>query len=97
MSNRITPIDQGSLGKIGDTDPSIRGGDDAKPTSSEDTVNLTNRAQLLERLEKTLASLPEIDNARVEAVKAQIENGEYQIDSEKIAEALLRADQELDG
>ena len=42
-----------------------------------------------------MASVPEIDVARVAAVKNQIANGEYQIDSEKIVEALLRADQEF--
>ncbi len=109
MSNRINPMDQGLLGKISDktgdtgtvrkvsTDAPARGPDQARQTNTGDTVELTNSAKLLERLEKTLASLPEIDDARVEAVKAQIENGEYQIDSEKIVEALLRTDQEFDG
>ena len=102
-------MDQGLLGKISDktgdtatvrkvsTDATARGPDHARQTNTDDTVELTSSAKLLERLEKTLASLPEIDDARVEAVKAQIENGEYQIDSEKIVEALLRTDQEFDG
>ena len=109
MSNRINPMDQGLVGKISDkagdtgvvrkvsTDAPANGPNHARQTNTGDTVELTSSAKLLERLEKTLASLPEIDNARVEAVKAQIENGEYQIDSEKIVEALLRMDQEFDG
>jgi negative regulator of flagellin synthesis FlgM len=60
--------------------------------SAGETVELTSSAKLLERLEKTLASLPEIDRARVDAVKTAIENGDYEIDSDSIAAALLRAD-----
>lgn len=109
MSNRINPMDQGMLGKIGnkvgesgstkkvDTDTSARGKEVTSQPASGDTVELTSSAKLLERLEKTLASIPEVDPSRVEAVKAQIENGEYQIDADKIAEAMLRIDQEIDG
>jgi len=109
MSNRINPMDQGMLGKIGNkigessttkkvgTDTPARGNETAAPSTSGDTVELTSSAKLLERLEKTLASIPQVDQSRVEAVKAQIENGEYQIDADKIAEAMLRMDREIDG
>ena len=107
MSNRINPMDQGLLGKIGSkigetgttrtlgTDASGQGKDAVSQKHAGDTVELTSSAKLLERLEKTLASLPDVDSSRVESVKAQIENGEYQIDIAKIADALLRHDQEL--
>ena len=107
MSNRINPMDQRLLGKIGDKigetgttksinpDSPVRGADSAKKTDTGDTVELTSSAKLLERLEKTLASMPEIDSARVAAVKAQIENGEYQIDVDSIADALIRTDKEI--
>ena len=108
MSNRINPVDQGLLGKIGnkvgessttkkvDTETSVRGNEVAPQSSTGETVELTAGGKLLERLEKTLASIPEVDRTRVEAVKSQIENGEYQIDADKIAEAMLRLDQEID-
>jgi len=100
-------MDQGLLGKIGSkigesgttrkvgTDASGQGNDAVSQKNTDDTVELTSSAKLLERLEKTLASLPDFDSSRVEAVKAQIENGEYQIDAGKIADALLRHDREL--
>lgn len=74
--------------------PAVKAGVDgtARSQPSGETVELTSSAKLLERLEKTLASLPEIDRARVEAVKTAIENGDYQIDADRIADALLRAD-----
>ena len=100
-------MDQGLLGKIGSkigetgttrkvgTDSSGQGKDAVNQANTADTVELTSSAKLLERLEKTLSSLPDVDSTRVEAVKAQIENGEYQLDTGKIADALLRQDREL--
>ena len=108
MSNRINPMDQGMLGKIGgkvgDTastskvDGNRSAGDQgqAQGTSTGDTVELTSSAKLLARLDKTLAAIPDVDASRVAEVRQQIENGEYQIDADKIAEAMLRFDRELD-
>lgn len=108
MSTRIDPTDQSMIGKIGNKsgDTSAAGKvrtetsshkEVATPNASgEDTVELTSNAKLLERLERSLESVPDIDRARIEAVKSQIENGEYQIDADNIAESLLRIESELD-
>ncbi len=107
MSNRIDPMHRGMIDKTDNkVSESGRGttvrpggsaasGTPAGKTASSDTVTLTDRYQLLERLEKTAAKLPAIDRARVEAVKADIANGKYQIDVDNIADILLRTDQEL--
>ena len=109
MSTRIDPTDQSMIGKIsnktGDTDASSKVRSDSPPSgkevthlpSSEDTVELTSNARLLERLERNLESVSEIDRARVDAVKQQIENGEYQIDAENIANAILKLEMEING
>lgn len=108
MSNTIKPVDNAMLNKIGDKLSSTK---EALTTSgahrvenqpkegtagTSETVELTSGAQLLERLEKNLASLPDIDPARVEAVKSAIANGDYQVDAQKIADALLRFDREFE-
>jgi len=111
MSNSIYPVDQGMHGKIGDKigekigeTATTRKLDVGSPVASKgaqgkagasDTVQLTNSAKLLERLEKTLAETPAVDSARIAAVRADIENGNYSINADKIAEALLRTDLEL--
>jgi len=107
MSNRIDQMAQGLLGKIAENSSAgarkvgvaaaSAPGKAANPSAdgiapAGDTVELTSSAKLLERLEKTLASLPDIDRGRVEAVKTAIENGEYQIDADSIAAALLRSE-----
>lgn len=107
MSNSIYPVDQGMHGKIGDKigesatarkldvgSPVAGKGAQAK-AGATDTVQLTSSAKLLQRLEKTLAETPAIDSARIAAVRADIANGNYSINADKIAEALLRTDLEL--
>lgn len=107
MSDRINPVDQGMLGKIGDkigdaagakkvgTDKTGSGKAGDAPQNVSDTVELTQSAKLLEKLDKTLAELSAVDTTRIDAVRNAIESGEYVIDAEKIAEAMLRMDREL--
>jgi len=107
MTNRIGPMDQGLIGKVGNKvdetsvnrkvsrDSGSTGGLVKDPVSTNDTVELTSSAKLLERLDKSLASLPAVDSTRVAEVKTAIENGQYQIDADAIAEAMIRFEQLL--
>lgn len=100
-------MDQGTLGKIGNKVDEAKTGSKVSetgatsdkpstlPASPTDTVNLTSNAKLLERLDKTLASLPAVDSGRVAEIKAAIENGDYQIDADAIADAMIRLDRAL--
>ena len=97
-------MDQGMLGKIGNKVDEA--GSSSKvsrervtpdkaqqsPPSTSDTVNLTNDAKLLAKLDETLASLPVVDGARVAEIKTAIENGDYEINAEAIADAMIRMD-----
>ena len=71
--------------------------DGAKSTAgaTSDTVKLTSGAQLLERLEKSLQSLPTVDAQRVSEIKTAIESGDYEVDSKAIAEAMVRFERSL--
>ncbi|MDX1500248.1 MAG: flagellar biosynthesis anti-sigma factor FlgM [Woeseiaceae bacterium] len=100
-------MDPGSLNKLGNKidetgtsrkiadDPQKSKGAAAEAGPRNDTVELTSGAKLLERLEKSLASLPDVDSARVDAIKAAIENGDYEIDAEAIAAAMIRLERSL--
>ena len=55
-----------------------------KPAADASTVELSN-ATLLEELSEQIKNLPEVNDARVEAVKQALTNGEYQPDAEVIA------------
>ncbi len=107
MSNRINPVDQGMLGKIGDkigeaggakkvgTDKAVADKGSGERQAVGDTVELTTSAKLLEKLDKTLTELSAVDTTRIDAVRSAIERGEYVVDADKIAEAMMRMDREL--
>jgi len=83
-------VDNTGAGRKVSGDSGASQGASQAPAPTSDTVELTSSAKLLERLEKTLASLPAVDSKRVEEVKAAIENGEYEIDADAIADAMIR-------
>ena len=84
----------GSTPKVGGGDATAGRAAGGAPATA-DTVELTSSAKLLERLDKTLAGLSAVDTQRIDAVRTAIENGEYRIDAERIAEAMLRFEREL--
>ncbi|MCP4596067.1 flagellar biosynthesis anti-sigma factor FlgM [Neptuniibacter sp.] len=62
------------------------------PSSKGDTVQLSDAAQTLQNVEKKLANTPDVDSARVERLKQEIESGSYQINAERVAEKMLNFD-----
>ncbi len=100
-------MDQGTLGKINNKldattnsnkvspSPSQPERSAAAPVPTSDTVNLTSDAKLLARLDKTLESLPVVNAERVAEVTNAIERGDYEIDSDAIADAMIRLDRSL--
>lgn len=60
-----------------------------------DSVSVTNQAVLLRKLEQSLASIPEIDNPRVQAIKQSLADGSYIIDSEQLVNNLLSSEQDF--
>lgn len=60
-----------------------------------DTVNLTPSAQNLQRLEQSLATTPAVDHNRVDSIRQALANGQYEINSQRIADQLLQSDQAL--
>ena len=67
----------------------VPAGKPAAKGAPSDKVELTNDAKLLEKLDKALANAPDVDEARVAEIKAAIEGGNYEIDADAIADAML--------
>jgi len=59
---------------------------------SGDNVSLSSQAQTLARLESSVASVGDVDSAKVNSVRSAISNGSYKIDADAIAGALLDQD-----
>ena len=75
-------------------------GESARSAGSEestrtDAVALTDTAVRLKRIEAGLAEQPEVDQARVDAVRERIESGDYKVDGNEIARRLLQMEQQL--
>ena len=60
--------------------------------NTADQVELSSQATSLKSLENKLSSLPEVDEERVAAIKAAVDNGEYTIDNEQLANSILSSD-----
>jgi negative regulator of flagellin synthesis FlgM len=59
-----------------------------KKTKS-DQVSISNEAKEIQNIKETLENKPEIRQEKVDQIKNQIQNGNYQVDSQKIAEKII--------
>ncbi|EMR13743.1 anti-sigma-28 factor FlgM [Methylophaga lonarensis MPL] len=63
--------------------------------SNADKVSLTDTASQLQSLQRSVADLPQVDVQRVEALRAAIADGSYQVDSEKLARNMIDLEGQL--
>lgn len=80
--------------------PVVRAGDAtaaSAPAASAggSPVSITDQARRLASLEQAVHGMPVVNEARVAQIRLAIEEGRYQIDAERIADKLLRTEQEL--
>jgi negative regulator of flagellin synthesis FlgM len=92
-----TDLDQGSpaAGRVSGRNKTDGQQSSAAPVTSGDKVTLTSTAADMVRLEENLARIPDVDDARVTAIKASIAEGSYQVDAEKVLRNLLDIEHEL--
>jgi len=86
---------QSTLNKAGKNNKSSNASTQQAPPSQTDSVDLTDTATELQKIEQSLAALPIADQARIQAIGESIEQGEYKIDEEKIAERIIKSEQSL--
>jgi negative regulator of flagellin synthesis FlgM len=70
-------------------------GEPVRRVSGGDQLRLTDTAVLLARLEPEVAAQPEIDLARVEALRNAVNEGRYELRPEVIADRLLGLERDL--
>lgn len=61
-------------------------------TSSQDTVVLSDKAQVVQSLISEISEPPKTDPARIEALRSAIDSGTYTVSAENIASKLLTID-----
>ncbi|HEY8355007.1 MAG TPA: flagellar biosynthesis anti-sigma factor FlgM [Methylophilaceae bacterium] len=62
---------------------------------SSEKVTLSARSAELQSLEARVASEEAFDAAKVEAIKAAIQSGQYKVDSGKVADGLINSVKEM--
>ncbi len=66
-------------------------------TARGENVKLSSQAKELKQLEQRLNSYPEMDDDRIEQIKAALADGSYKIDAEKLAQKMLEMDESIFG
>ena len=98
---RPRPLDTGdSKGATRPTGSRASQNSSGKPvatTPQTDTVSLTDTAARLRELEAALANAPEVDSARVEALRQAIAEGKYDVNSVHVADKLVALERDLFG
>ncbi len=88
----------GSRGRLGSNQ-----GTDSAPAQKTDTGNtsassaknevaLSNEAQSLRSLESKISDLPDVDMAKVDAIKTALAEGRFEIDNLILADKLIESD-----
>ncbi|HAS63879.1 MAG TPA: flagellar biosynthesis anti-sigma factor FlgM [Vibrio sp.] len=70
----------------------------AKSTSTpQDAVSLSSAGKAVGEMHNQMVSQPSFDQAKVAAIKEAIANGSYTVDPEKLADNMIKFEQELGG
>lgn len=56
---------------------------------SNDSVTLSSEAQKMQAVQDRVVATGEVDQARVDAIRASIANGSFTVDANKVASAML--------
>lgn len=92
-SSKLTQSSSSNTGNAKKSSGSKSSAGTNKP--SEDRVDLTSHASKLQQIEQSLTDIPVVDSSRVEAITQSIEEGQYVIDNEKIADQIIKNERAL--
>ncbi|MGL4206647.1 MAG: flagellar biosynthesis anti-sigma factor FlgM [Aeromonadaceae bacterium] len=68
----------------------------SKGAVRQDSVLLTDQAQLLTKMQQKIGSSSTTNQSKVENLKAAIEKGDYTVDAQRVAKKMLDMEAELD-
>ncbi|NAW68521.1 flagellar biosynthesis anti-sigma factor FlgM [Vibrio sp. V27_P1S3P104] len=63
----------------------------------QDAVSLSTQSKAMGEMHNEMAATPSFDSAKVAAIKEAIANGSYVVDPEKLADNMIKFEQELGG
>lgn len=77
------------------TGPGLSSDEPVRRISGSDQLKLTNTAVLLAQIEPEVAAAPDIDTARVDALRTAIGEGRYTVRNEVVTDRLLKMERDL--
>ena len=99
MSSKISGVETRSTSPVGAGRAVERVRDTAgQPETAEqgsDGVHITGTARQLVELEQVVKDMPAVDEAKVAAISAAIENGTYKVSADKVADNLMQIERAL--
>jgi len=100
MSNPINPVNRSTVSQVSGNTGKVQPRENTESNassnaSSQETVSLSSQSQQVIELQQHLKNIPEVDSAKIEALKQEIANGNYPLDPKKIAENLINLEQSL--
>ena len=88
------PVQVGTDKKVSSTSDAAAAPAQAAVTSNS-PVRITDQARQLAALEHAVNDVPVTNEAKVAAIRLAIEQGQYQVNPDRIADKLLRMEREL--
>lgn len=104
IGNPASPTDSRSPVKQQGNQPASSSGAGSGKTDAQgsagtvapvDAVSISSQASDLQALETRIKALPDTDVARVSQIKDRISSGEYQVDSQRVADKILAFEKDL--
>ncbi|MCL9777433.1 flagellar biosynthesis anti-sigma factor FlgM [Vibrio methylphosphonaticus] len=69
----------------------------SQSSAKQDAVTLSQGGKAIGQMHQQMASQPSFDTAKVAAIKEAIANGSYTVDPEKLADNMIKFEDELGG
>jgi negative regulator of flagellin synthesis FlgM len=77
-------------GKVGPAERNSAAPAAQNQVPTEDKVDLSSQSKEMKKIADALAATPDVRAEKVEALKKQVESGQYQVNSDAVAEKMLK-------
>jgi negative regulator of flagellin synthesis FlgM len=77
-------------GKVGPADRNAATPPAQNQVPPEDKVDLSSQSKEMNKISEALAAAPDVRAEKVEALKKQVESGQYQVNSDAVAEKMIK-------
>jgi negative regulator of flagellin synthesis FlgM len=77
-------------GKVGPAERNSAAPATQNQVPTEDKVDLSSQSKEMNKISETLEAAPDVRAEKVDALKKQVESGQYQVNSDAVAEKMIK-------